>query len=112
DVAAEFRSTRPAIGANASAGVELSLSSPMSGSDETTMMPSAAEPTNASAERFAFLASASTSSLVRFLVREHAQTIAVVLSHLAPARAANVLADLPDKLQADTIERLSALGET
>ena len=111
DVAAEFRSTRPAVGANASAGVELSLSSPMIGSDEITM-PSAVESTSPAAERFAFLATASTSSLVRFLVREHAQTIAVVLSHLAPARAAKVLAELPDKLQADTIERLSALGET
>ena len=111
DVAAEFRSTRPAAGTNAAAGVELSLSSPMHGSDEM-VIPPAVEPTSPSAERFAFLATASTSSLVRFLVREHAQTIAVVLSHLAPARAANVLAELPDKLQADTIERLSALGET
>ena len=46
------------------------------------------------------------------LVREHAQTIAVVLSHLPPERAAALLAALPEKLQADTIERLSALGET
>jgi flagellar motor switch protein FliG len=40
------------------------------------------------------------------------QTIAVVLSHLPPARAATVLAALPQKLQAETIERLSQLGES
>lgn len=113
DVAAEFRSTRPAAGASAAAGVELSLSSPASDEFQMTM-PYVAEPKTSpqAAERFAFLAGASTSALVRFLVREHAQTIAVVLAHLAPARAATVLAELPDKLQADTIERLSALGET
>jgi flagellar motor switch protein FliG len=35
-----------------------------------------------------------------------------VLSYLAPARAAQVLAALPDRLQAETVERLSVLGDT
>jgi flagellar motor switch protein FliG len=62
--------------------------------------------------RFEFLESAPTSALVPYLAREHAQTIAVVLSHLAPHRAAAVLGALPPKVQADAIERLSSIGET
>ena len=46
------------------------------------------------------------------LTREHAQTVAVVLAHLTPERAAEILGSLPERLQADTIERLSVLGET
>jgi flagellar motor switch protein FliG len=46
------------------------------------------------------------------LAREHVQTIAVVLSYLRPTRAAEVLAALPSRLQAETLERLSALGES
>ncbi len=63
-------------------------------------------------KRFEFLDDAPISDLVPFLRREHVQTIAVVLSHLPPARAAIVLAALPQKLQADTVERLSQLGES
>ncbi|MEX2091759.1 MAG: FliG C-terminal domain-containing protein, partial [Pirellulales bacterium] len=64
------------------------------------------------ARPFEFLDDARVESLVPYLAREHAQTVAVVLSYLAPARAAQVLAALPEKLQADAIERLSTLGET
>jgi flagellar motor switch protein FliG len=109
-VLAEFRRTQPAAGTHALSGVELELSSPASHHDAVASI--SLESTRSSPERFQFLANASTSVLVRFLAREHAQTIAVVLAHLAPARAAAVLAELPEKLQADTIERLSVLGDT
>jgi len=115
DVAAEFQRTRPAMPAQparSQAAVELELSSSagIAGfeDDEARHMPSAA---STSSNRFEFLTSASLEALVRFLSREHAQTIAVVLAHLAPERAASVLAALPGRLQADTIERLSVLGE-
>jgi flagellar motor switch protein FliG len=65
-----------------------------------------------STNRFDFLENAPTHALVPHLAREHAQTIAVVLSHLPPERAAAVLAALPQKVQAETVERLSTLGET
>src|SRR4029079_15565824 len=51
-------------------------------------------------------------ALVPHLAREHAQTIAVVLSHLAPQRAAAILVALPQNDQAETVERLSTLGDT
>lgn len=108
DVMAELRRTRSATGRPRSSDVELSLSSLL---DETRDQRSSAHGAERST-RFEFLDSAPITALVSFLAREHAQTIAVVLSHLAPSRAAGVLSALPPKIQAETIERLSALGET
>jgi flagellar motor switch protein FliG len=106
---AEFRSTRPAIARRSARGVELEISQPIANNSDT--IANYASPRGA-AKRFEFLANAPTSSVVPYLAREHSQTIAVVLAHLEPARAAAVLGALPEKLQAETIERLSVLGET
>lgn len=117
DIAAEFRRRRP-MAADNKVGVELSLSSSSTSGTGTynvaksTEIEHTAEGRGAhSGGRFEFLANASNGALVTFLAREHAQTISVVLSHLAAGRAAAVLAALPEKLQAETIERLSALGD-
>jgi flagellar motor switch protein FliG len=109
DVAAEFRRAAPIAAKPAADGVELRLTRPVE------YEPSAVSPLPSfatSAKRFEFLEDAPMDSLVPYLSREHVQTIALVLSHLAPARAAAVLASLPQKLQADVIERLALLGET
>ena len=117
DIAAEFRRSRPTA-AEKKGGVELSLSSAGEAAQTAGPTFSALQPNSSATAsrppahgRFEFLAQASTSALVAFLSREHAQTIAVVLAHLAAERAAAVLAALPEKLQAETIERLSALGD-
>ncbi len=102
DVLAEFRRTRPLADLSSTPGVELTLSSELD----------AVESSVTGTRRFDFLEQAPIESLVPYLAREHAQTIAVVLSQLAPGRAASVLAALPEKLQAAAIERLIALGET
>jgi flagellar motor switch protein FliG len=109
DVAAEFRRVRPMVGENAASAVELSLSSSATG--ETAEANGLKEPPRPT-QRFDFLVGASTTAVVAMLIREHAQTVAVVLAHLAPERAAAILAALPERLQADTMERLSVLGET
>src|SRR5690242_18007431 len=109
DVVAEFRSVRPAMNQRVRGAVELALSSTaMDESDEPAKRATTSQP----GPRFDFLATASTPAVVSMLVREHAQTVAVVLAHLTPERAAEILGLLPEKLQADTIERLSVLGET
>lgn len=108
DVSAEFRRSGMVARENPGHAVELNLSSglpvapayPTSTSKSVTGRP------------FEFLEQARVESLVPYLAREQAQTVAVVLSYLAPARAAHVLAALPEKLQAATIERLTLLGET
>jgi len=45
------------------------------------------------------------------LVREHPQTIALVLAHLAPARAAQVLKGLPEEMQLDVTLRIARLDQ-
>jgi len=113
EVVAELRGTRPGKIAPRSGDVELSLSSSYdSESYERAAFSNVADSVTESAKRFEFLDNAPTRALVPHLAREHAQTIAVVLSHLPPERAATVLAALPQKVQAETVERLSTLGET
>jgi flagellar motor switch protein FliG len=60
---------------------------------------------------FRFLHEAEFESLTPFLRREHPQTIAVVLSHLPPDRAGEVLAQLPATVQVEVIRRLVDLDE-
>lgn len=109
DVAAEFRRERPIASQPASVGVELELSN-------NEALPSVATVDAAASanvpRRFEFLESASTNTVAAYLAREQAQTIAVVLSHLQPTRAALVLAALPENIQAATMERLACLGDT
>ena len=114
DVMAELRGARlpkPAVRSNA---VELELSSEVQGRmDEVhAAMPSAPTSGAANTKRFEFLENAPIQALVPHLAREHAQTVAVVLAHLAPERAAAVLAALPERVQTATIDRLSTLGDT
>jgi flagellar motor switch protein FliG len=110
DLVAEFRRSSASAAKSLERGVELSIS-------ESTMQDAAhvashvPPPPHANAKRFEFLESAPIRGLVPYLSREHAQTVAVVLSHLEPSRAASVLAELPQNLQAEAIERLSNLGE-
>jgi len=107
DVVAAFRREQPLASEPAGRGVELAISTTDDIAEKSLLAGTAAN-----RQRFEFLESAPANRLAAHLAREHAQTIAVVLSHVAPARAAAVLAALPEKLQAETMERLSNLGET
>jgi flagellar motor switch protein FliG len=115
NVMAELRGARPQKQyASAAGDVELALSTSFSGESYGERAAFSAD-TNGIAtgsKQFEFLENAPIHALVPHLAREHAQTIAVVLSHLPPERAAAVLAALPQRLQAETVERLSTLGET
>ncbi len=61
---------------------------------------------------FSFLQEAEGEKLAAVLMAERPQTIALVLSHLSPARAARVLGSLPGSLQVEIIHRLINLEET
>lgn len=106
DVSAEFRRSGAIAQESPQRGVELELSTSARNAE-----PQAAT-TRAVPRPFEFLEQARIESLVPYLAREHAQTVAVVLSYLAPARAAQLLSALPEKLQAAAVERLSTLGDT
>lgn len=64
-----------------------------------------------SAPPFRFLHEAPVDTLAPLLSREHPQTVAVVVSHLPPNRAAELLALLPAAMQADVARRLVDLDE-
>ena len=60
---------------------------------------------------FRFLHEAAGDTLARFLYREHPQTIAVVLSHLPPARASEVIVRLDPPLQVEVLRRIAELDQ-
>lgn len=59
---------------------------------------------------FAFLLKTPAEELLTLLEGEHPQTIALVLAHLGPGRAAAVLAGLEPERQVDVIRRIAGLG--
>ncbi len=71
-----------------------------------------AEARPAAGPPFRFLHEASSEQLLPFLENEHPQTVAVVVSHLPPDRAAQLIYALPSALQADVMRRLVDLEET
>ncbi|PHS03418.1 MAG: hypothetical protein COA78_18135 [Blastopirellula sp.] len=95
----------------ATEGVELDLSSE---SREVTKpsIPSAHQQSQLIAPPFQYLHDAPVEMLAPFFEQENPQMTAVVLSHLTPERAAEILQQLPTSLQADVIHRIVELGDT
>lgn len=74
--------------------------------------PAAARPRgtpSGGATPFGFLEQIDAADLAQVLAREHPQTAAIVISHLPPARAANVLRQLPQSLQSEALVRIARL---
>lgn len=61
---------------------------------------------------FHFLQHTEADVLVTFLQEEHPQTIAVVLSYMDSAKAAEVMTGLPPEKQIDIVTRIATLGHT
>jgi len=61
---------------------------------------------------FGFLKNVDSQNLLTFIVDEHPQTIALILSHMAPAKAAEILAGLPSDRQLSVIRRVATMGHT
>ena len=61
---------------------------------------------------FAFLKQVDPQNLLTFINDEHPQTIALILSHLAPAYGAQVIAGLPTERQIAVISRIAHMGQT
>jgi flagellar motor switch protein FliG len=109
----EFFHKEPARSAQSDAGVELDgrlawLASQGDIHDEEK----ATSPSIPAGKPFLFLQETDTDKLVRALAHERPQTIALVLSHLSPAKSGAVLGRLPESLQAEVVHRLVDLEET
>ncbi|MBX3423508.1 MAG: flagellar motor switch protein FliG [Pirellulaceae bacterium] len=61
---------------------------------------------------FGFLHKADAQNILTFLIDEHPQTIALVLSHLPPPLAATVLCGFPTQRQLAIVERVAEMGQT
>lgn len=61
---------------------------------------------------FGFLQKVDAQNLLTFIIDEHPQTIALILSHMSPQQAAQVLAGLPAERQLSVIRRIANMGQT
>jgi flagellar motor switch protein FliG len=61
---------------------------------------------------FGFLKKASSDALATFLVDEHPQTIALVLAHLLPRQASELLQSLPASKQVEVARRIANMEQT
>jgi len=61
---------------------------------------------------FGFLHKAGADNLLTFIVEEHPQTIALILSHLPSSLAAEVLSGLPSNKQLEVIHRVATMEQT
>jgi flagellar motor switch protein FliG len=61
---------------------------------------------------FGFLQKVDSQNLLTFIIDEHPQTIALILSHVPPAQAAEILSGLPIDRQLSVIRRVATMGQT
>jgi flagellar motor switch protein FliG len=61
---------------------------------------------------FGFLQKVDSQNLLTFIMDEHPQTIALILSHLQPAQAAEIIKGLPPERQLAVIRRVATMGQT
>jgi flagellar motor switch protein FliG len=61
---------------------------------------------------FSFLQSVDSQNLLTFIIDEHPQTIALILSHLPPVYGAEIIAGLPSDRQLAVIRRIATMGQT
>ena len=61
---------------------------------------------------FRFLQKVDSQNLLTFIVDEHPQTIAVILSHVPPSQAADIISGLPGPRQLSVIRRIATMAQT
>lgn len=61
---------------------------------------------------FGFLRTFDSQNILTYVIDEHPQTIALILSHLPPAFGAEILAGLPSERQLAVVRRMATMGQT
>jgi flagellar motor switch protein FliG len=61
---------------------------------------------------FGFLQKVDSQNLLTFIIDEHPQTIALILSHVPPAQASAIIGGLPPERQLSVIRRIATMGQT
>ncbi len=60
---------------------------------------------------FAALEKTNPQQLSKFILGEHPQTIALILAHLDPTQAAQLVSQFPDELRADVLQRMASIED-
>ncbi|MCC7185379.1 MAG: flagellar motor switch protein FliG [Acidobacteria bacterium] len=60
---------------------------------------------------FASLERVNPQQLSKFILGEHPQTVALILAHLNPSNAAQLISQLPDDMRADVLMRMASLED-
>ena len=110
----EFFRVRPRVPEEHPSGIELDsgLARRLFSPPRPPAAEEAAAPNPPGGSPFRFLHEAEGDKLVSLLANERPQTIALVLAHLPPEQAGNVLVGLSPQLQVDVLRRLVELEET
>ena len=61
---------------------------------------------------FGFLQKVDSQNLLTFIVDEHPQTIALILSHVPPSQASDIISGLPAERQLSVIRRVATMQQT
>ena len=61
---------------------------------------------------FGFLKQVDSQNVLTFIIDEHPQTIALILSHLHPSFGSEIIAALPSDRQLSVIRRIATMGQT
>ena len=61
---------------------------------------------------FGFLQKVDSQNLLTFIIDEHPQTIALILCHLHPTQASDIISGLPTERQLSVIRRIATMGQT
>ncbi|MAT68371.1 MAG: flagellar motor switch protein FliG [Planctomycetaceae bacterium] len=61
---------------------------------------------------FAFLRQVDAQNVLTYVIDEHPQTIALILSHLPPATSSSILSELPVDRQLSVVQRIANMGQT
>jgi flagellar motor switch protein FliG len=61
---------------------------------------------------FAFLRTIDSQNVLTYVIDEHPQTVALILSHMPAAAGAAILAGLPPERQLSVVQRISNMGQT
>ncbi len=61
---------------------------------------------------FSFLQKAESENLLTFIQDEHPQTIALILAHLNPTKASEILVGLPSQKQIEVVKRIANMEQT
>ena len=61
---------------------------------------------------FSFLRQVDSQNVLTYVIDEHPQTIALILSHLPSSNGAEILAGLPPERQMAVVQRIASMGQT